>query len=58
MEGEEYVKAVMLDVCRSVEVLHELLIAHRDIKVENILVKDTEEGVEVKLADFTIGVEV
>lgn len=48
----------MSHVCASVQVLHKAFIAHRDIKVDNILVKQ-EQGVEhIKLADFTIATQV
>ena len=32
--------------------MHSLGIAHRDIKIENILVTDNSEEAEVKIADF------
>mmetsp|Transcript_23683 Transcript_23683/g.29359 ORF Transcript_23683/g.29359 Transcript_23683/m.29359 type:complete len:95 (+) Transcript_23683:335-619(+) len=42
----------MLQITAGLQHMHSLGIAHRDIKVENILVSNTAEGPLFKLGDF------
>jgi serine/threonine protein kinase len=45
---EHVVLAIFKDICKGVEHLHNQGICHRDLKVENILLKDQK----FKIADF------
>lgn len=52
---DDQIVECMLQVCSGLEHMHSLGIAHRDIKVENILVstgKANDEGPVFKLGDF------
>ena len=40
--------AIMKDICTGVQYMHEMGIAHRDLKLENILLSDNK----FKVADF------
>ena len=48
--GEQNVRVYTRQLCRGLEYLHSLNIAHRDIKGENVLID--KSGGKVKLADF------
>lgn len=50
---EAVARIIFYQVAKGVEYLHERNISHRDIKVDNIMVKSEERGGEVKLGDFT-----
>mmetsp|Transcript_2491 Transcript_2491/g.7442 ORF Transcript_2491/g.7442 Transcript_2491/m.7442 type:complete len:373 (+) Transcript_2491:183-1301(+) len=52
LRTEKQVREVMREIIRGVQYLHAKHIVHRDLKLKNILCKNNEVPLEVKLADF------
>lgn len=50
--SEKDIMSIMVQICSAVEVLHSKGIAHRDIKLDNILCTSETSNFTVKLADF------
>lgn len=52
---ESYVRSFAIDLLRAVQFIHEKGVAHRDIKPDNILIKNGDtETPTVKLVDFGV----
>lgn len=49
---EKHLAEVLKQLFSILKYIHEKKIVHRDIKSENILVKDTEDGILIKLIDW------
>eukprot|EP00752_Nemacystus_decipiens_P008847 g7895.t1 len=51
-KSEQDAANIVLKVTNAVRYMHDRNIAHRDLKLDNILTDDTQEGADVKLVDF------
>ncbi|CAM9098341.1 unnamed protein product, partial [Hapterophycus canaliculatus] len=51
-KSEQDAANIVLKVTNAVRYMHDRYIAHRDLKLDNILTDDTKEGGDVKLVDF------
>ncbi|CAM9623497.1 unnamed protein product, partial [Scytosiphon promiscuus] len=51
-KSEQDAANIVLKVTNAVRYMHDRMIAHRDLKLDNILTDDTKEGGDVKLVDF------
>lgn len=51
------VRRILLPLLEAVEVAHQHNIVHRDIKPENVLIRETSDGLRVKLTDFGLAKE-
>lgn len=50
--NQKIIKNIALDILNAINYLHDYKIAHLDIKIENIMGKNTKNGVVYKLIDF------
>jgi serine/threonine protein kinase len=46
------VHAVLLQVCNGIEHMHSQNVTHRDLKLENILIRDDDVGITAKISDL------
>nr|AAL28057.1 calmodulin-dependent protein kinase [Antonospora locustae] len=53
--NEEIIRRIVRDVLQALEYLHRMNIAHLDIKIENIMGKETDGAVRFKLIDLGYG---
>ncbi len=53
-----HVLDIMLQICRGLEVIHELGLVHRDLKPDNIFLVEISKGWQVKILDFGLTVRV
>ncbi|CAN0076719.1 unnamed protein product [Pylaiella littoralis] len=51
-KSEQDAANIVLKVTNAVRYMHDRSIAHRDLKLDNILTNETKEGVDVQLVDF------
>lgn len=51
-KSEQEAANIMMKVTNAVRYMHDRSIAHRDLKLDNILMDSTKEGADVKLVDF------
>ncbi|CAF1031472.1 unnamed protein product [Didymodactylos carnosus] len=50
--SEHQAAGIMRSICKAVSHLHSMNVAHRDLKLENLLFTSNEEDAELKLTDF------